>query len=45
MDYRLLKLLIMITLLKLRLPSRMYKLISDGGGGDVVPFCLSAYNF
>ena len=35
----------MIKLLKLRLPSRLYKLISDGGGEDIVLFCVSVYNF
>ena len=44
-DYKLLKLLRMIKLLKLRLPSRLYKLISDGGGEDIVLFCVSVYNF
>jgi len=45
MDYKLLKLSRMIKLLKLRLPSRLYKLISDGGGEEVVLYCLSVYNF
>ena len=45
MDYKLLKLLRIIKWLKLRLPSRLCKLISDGGGEDVVLFGLSAFNF
>ena len=45
MDYKLLKLLRMIKLLKFRLPSRLYKLISDGNGEDVMLFWLSVYNF
>jgi hypothetical protein len=44
MNYKLLKLLRAMKLLKLHLPSRVYKLISDGGRVDIVRFCSSAIN-